>query len=119
MLAEDPVLSVDAVLAQRHWTVDDAADLPDDRLRYECLDGRLVVSPPPMPRHQLVVSPGSRRTDRVVKPAEYAAAGIAHYWRVETEPLELVAHSLEGDRYVVGPPLAPFPVTVDVPALGA
>lgn len=33
-----------------------------------------------------VVSPGSATTDRITKPAQYAAAGIASYWRVETTP---------------------------------
>jgi len=30
-----------------------------------------------------VVSPGSESTDRVLKPLEYAKAGIPHFWRVE------------------------------------
>ena len=30
-----------------------------------------------------IVSPGSESTDRVAKPLEYAAAGIAYFWRVE------------------------------------
>jgi Uma2 family endonuclease len=30
-----------------------------------------------------VVSPGSQSSDRLVKPVEYARAGIPHYWRVE------------------------------------
>jgi Uma2 family endonuclease len=34
------------------WTVDDLRDLPDDGLRYELLDGLLVVSPAPRPVHQ-------------------------------------------------------------------
>ena len=38
-----------------------------------------------------VVSPGSRKTDRLFKPAEYAEAGVLAYWRVETEP-EVVVH---------------------------
>ena len=46
-----------------------------------------------------VVSPGSRANDRVAKPAQYAAAGIPHYWRIEQDPLELVAHTLDGDVY--------------------
>jgi Uma2 family endonuclease len=46
-----------------------------------------------------VVSPGSQSVDRVVKPYEYAAAGIAHYWRVETEP-EVAVHT-----YQLGPGL--------------
>lgn len=32
-----------------------------------------------------VVSPGSRSVDRVHKPAEFAAAKVPYYWRVETE----------------------------------
>jgi len=49
------------------------ASLPDDAvLRPEhCV---LVVE---------VMSPGSVTTDRVDKPAEYAAAGIEYFWRVE------------------------------------
>ena len=39
-----------------------------------------------------VVSPGSQSTDRRYKPAEYAAAGIEHYWLVETDP-EVVVHA--------------------------
>jgi Uma2 family endonuclease len=34
------------------WTVDDLADLPDDGLRYELIDGALLVSPAPVPAHQ-------------------------------------------------------------------
>ncbi|MBO0828075.1 MAG: Uma2 family endonuclease [Streptosporangiales bacterium] len=41
------------------------------------------------PEHCLLVvevmSPGSVTADRLDKPAEYAAAGIGHYWRVETD----------------------------------
>lgn len=33
-----------------------------------------------------VVSPSSKTRDRIHKPGEYAEAGIAHYWRVETTP---------------------------------
>lgn len=51
------------------------ADLPDDAvLRPEhCL---LVVE---------VMSPGSVTADQTDKPAEYATAGITHFWRVEGE----------------------------------
>lgn len=34
------------------WTVDDLAQLPDDGLRYELVDGMLLVSPAPRPAHQ-------------------------------------------------------------------
>jgi Uma2 family endonuclease len=38
-----------------------------------------------------VVSPGSVTNDRVTKPAQYAAAGIRSYWRVETRPVVTLA----------------------------
>lgn len=41
-----------------------------------------------------VVSPSSVSTDRLVKPVQYAGAGIAHFWRLEPEPLELVTYEL-------------------------
>lgn len=34
------------------WTLDDLAQLPDDGRRYEIIDGRLLVSPPPSNYHQ-------------------------------------------------------------------
>ena len=37
------------------WTVADLADIPDDGLQYELADGVLIVSPAPVPRHQVVV----------------------------------------------------------------
>ena len=37
-----------------------------------------------------VVAPGTETTDRKHKPAEYADADIAHYWRVETLPATAV-----------------------------
>jgi Uma2 family endonuclease len=33
------------------WTIDDLFDLPDDGMRYELVDGSLLVSPAPIPRH--------------------------------------------------------------------
>jgi Uma2 family endonuclease len=36
------------------WTAADLAGLPDDGQRYEVIDGSLLVSPLPSPKHQLV-----------------------------------------------------------------
>lgn len=46
-----------------------------------------------------VVSPSSRTDDRLVKPAQYAAAGIAHYWRLEPADPLLITCRLEGGSY--------------------
>jgi Uma2 family endonuclease len=52
-----------------------------------------------------VVSPGSESTDRLVKPVEYAMAGIPHYWRVESgTPYSLDIHTY---RLVDGPRFTP------------
>jgi Uma2 family endonuclease len=71
-----------------------------------------------------VVSAGSETTDRVTKPAQYAAFGIPTYWRVETRPhVTLTAYRLEGDGYAHagtwGPGetaelVAPFPVSIPI-----
>ena len=37
------------------WTVDLLEQLPDDGLRYEILDGILIVSPSPIPIHQRAI----------------------------------------------------------------
>ncbi len=45
-----------SVMPRDHeWTVADLAGTPDDGLRYELVDGVLLVSPAPTNRHQIVV----------------------------------------------------------------
>lgn len=39
----------------KRWTYDDLVDLPEDNLRHEIIDGEHVVSPAPIPRHQIIV----------------------------------------------------------------
>lgn len=48
-----------------------------------------------------VVSKSTKRRDRLEKPAEYAAAGIAHFWRIEQDPLHLFAYDLVDGQYVL------------------
>lgn len=38
------------------WTVEDLADLPEGPWRYEIVDGSLVMSPAPAPRHEIVLA---------------------------------------------------------------
>jgi Uma2 family endonuclease len=73
-----------------------------------------------------VISPGSRREDLRVKRAEYADAGIPHYWIVDLdEPVSLIACHLAGEfGYVDGGAVTgvfrstePFPVEVDLHGL--
>ncbi|MDQ3406511.1 MAG: Uma2 family endonuclease [Actinomycetota bacterium] len=73
-----------------------------------------------------VVSPGSKRTDRVTKHAEYADAGIPHYWIVDlSPPISLVACHLAGEfGYRNGDEITgtftttePFPCTIDLDVL--
>ncbi|MFP5218510.1 MAG: Uma2 family endonuclease [Actinomycetes bacterium] len=46
-----------------------------------------------------IVSDSSVANDTVAKPAQYAAAGIPHFWRVHRDPLSLVVHALDGAVY--------------------
>jgi Uma2 family endonuclease len=73
-----------------------------------------------------IVSVGSRRKDHVVKHAEYADAGIPHYWVVDIEErVTLVAGHLAGTfGYVDTSPVTgvftaeqPFPVHLDLDSL--
>lgn len=74
-----------------------------------------------------IVSPGSRRTDHVVKRGEYADAGIPHYWIVDLdEPVSLLdCYLAEGFGYQDAGGIAvrfatsqPFPVGVELNRLG-
>ena len=40
------------VFDDREWTLEERDALPDDGRRYELIDGKLVVSPAPVPNHQ-------------------------------------------------------------------
>lgn len=46
-----------------------------------------------------VMSPSSVSTDRLVKPNQYSAAGIVHFWRFEPVEAVLITHVLDGGLY--------------------
>lgn len=46
-----------------------------------------------------IVSPSTRRRDRLEKPSLYAAAGVPHYWRIEQNPVHVFAYDLVKGRY--------------------
>jgi len=73
-----------------------------------------------------IISPGSRSIDTSHKPAEYARAGIPHYWVVDLDdPLSVTSYHLAGDLgYQEAPAVSkvlsvqePFPVTIDLTTL--
>jgi Uma2 family endonuclease len=73
-----------------------------------------------------IISPGSKQTDTLVKPVEYANAGIPHYWVIDLDdPLSLVAYHQAGDfGYQEAPAVTgtfttsePFSLQVDLTAL--
>jgi Uma2 family endonuclease len=101
------------------WTVDDLEHLPDDGLRYELLDGILLVTPAPVPIHQGVlgelykrldaacprhlkvfVAPSTRRKDQVLKFSIYADSNVASYWIVDPHEPSVVAYDLVAGSYL-------------------
>lgn len=93
----------------------------DGTVKVTAADVRLAVE---------IVSPSTRKNDRMTKPAAYAEAGIPHYWRVEPvpgEPPTVVCFELVGGDYVkqviveserpASVKAAPVPVELDVDAL--
>jgi Uma2 family endonuclease len=46
-----------------------------------------------------IVSPGTKRRDRLEKPVLFAAAGIPHFWRIEQNPVHVFAYDLIDGRY--------------------
>ena len=70
-----------------------------------------------------IVSPGSRATDRAIKPELYADARIPAYWRLELDPApQLITYTLAGEHYAAATTLhaghlgelaEPFPLRLD------
>jgi Uma2 family endonuclease len=69
-----------------------------------------------------IVSPGTKRRDRIDKPAAYASARIHHYWRVELDPVHVYAYRLttQGTYELVGDSAdllaldGPFPIELSI-----
>jgi Uma2 family endonuclease len=165
----------------RPLTRADLETMPDDGHRYELIDGALIVTPAPAPRHQRavvelcyllrshcpaelevmvapldvalsddsvlqpdllvarradftdrdlptapqlaveVLSPSTRRIDRMLKYARYEAAGCPSYWIVDPDEPALTVFELRDGRYVeaehvtgdeAGRVTRPFPVEI-------
>jgi Uma2 family endonuclease len=107
------------------FTYEDYVLLPDDR-RYEVIDGELYRTPAPTPYHQTVVfvssgrlaivgekyiseapdlvvevlSPGTRKRDRVFKAKRYARFGVREMWFADPErqTVEVLVNTEHGFR---------------------
>jgi Uma2 family endonuclease len=96
--------------------VTSASHLRENPVRFDPGDVLLAIE---------IISPGSRTTDRVTKLAEYARAGIPHYWVIDLqEPATLLANNLVGGRYEIAAKatgkvtlIEPATITIDVSRL--
>lgn len=59
-----------------YWTAADLDNMPEDGLRYEVLNGQLIVSPAPKPRHQLVIKWLEKALDLVCPPKLMVVEGM-------------------------------------------
>lgn len=59
-----------------HWTATDLDNLPDDGLRYEVLNGQLVVNAAPKPRHQWLIRWLGRALDYARPPDMFVIEGV-------------------------------------------
>ncbi|GAC1363661.1 MAG: hypothetical protein NVSMB32_05450 [Actinomycetota bacterium] len=85
-LPDNTMLIPDVLVAVRQMVLSNTSGILDPT------DVALVVE---------IVCPGSKITDSVTKPAVYAGAGIASFWRVELEEGPAIfAYRLEHGRYV-------------------
>jgi Uma2 family endonuclease len=105
---------------------------PGVRTATDNLNGRipdLVVTPGPVPADTVwlapgvvalaveIVSKGSERTDRWLKPIEYAEAGIRRFWRVEPDETVLQFDLIDGRYEQVGAVALAELLTGEVPDL--
>lgn len=58
------------------WTAEDLDHMPEDGLRYEVLNGQLVVNAAPKPRHQWLIKWLARALDNVLPPGYVVLEGV-------------------------------------------
>ncbi len=87
----------------RHWTAAELRQIPDDRNRYEIIDGELFVTPSPAPAHQML----SARLFMAIRlyleahkvgEAVYAPADVALADDTVVEPDLFVVPPIEGGK---------------------
>ena len=95
--------------AAPEWTYSEYARLPDDGNRYEVIDGEVCVTPESAAgvtdrgvedTPGLVVevlSPHSKRIDRIKKPPRYRDFGVPEYWVVDPVARTIERYRLAAD----------------------
>jgi Uma2 family endonuclease len=104
----------------RHWTLEEMYDLPEDGNIYELIDGELLVSPAPTPRHE---GPATRLARLLDKYAQDEQLGFAYRpqavfrigRRVEVEPDVHVRAELDEEKDWEDQPLPLLVVEVHSP----
>jgi len=67
------------------------------RSRLHIITKRAIEGPPDLVAE--IVSPGSRKRDKVDKMSLYAKYGVPEYWIIDTDSKHLEQYRLQGDRY--------------------
>ncbi|WP_433659649.1 Uma2 family endonuclease [Nocardia sp. CA-128927] len=97
-----------------------------DRAEFDrCADGAAILSARNARLAVEIVALGSRRMDYLTKRAEYAEAGIPHYWVIDLSPaVRLLALQLAGEHGYVGDEVtgaftttSPYPLTIQLDQL--
>lgn len=123
MSAVEQQVSVWPPRVRGEWSVDDLLHSPDDGQRYEILDGVLLVSPAPVPRHQTVLFELAVLF-RAACPADHRAFVAPVDWqpdgRTSLQPdILVVRKDLVGEKNIVQTPtivaevLSPSTVRID------
>lgn len=97
-----------------HWTAADLDQMPDDGLRYEVLNGQLVVNAAPKPMHQWLIKRLTQALDAVVPDDRKVLDGVGVLIG-DDEPipdLMVVAGSI--DWYGRGVPVSQVELAVEV-----
>ncbi len=94
------------------WTVEALFDLPEDGRRYELIDGKLIVTPPPAWWHQSVLSnliyllrpPAALNVKTLAAPLGWRPPGRVRWLEPDVSVVEVAPLKLD-DRWVTQPPL--------------
>ncbi|MGW6727810.1 Uma2 family endonuclease [Nocardia sp. NPDC055029] len=97
-----------------HWTAADLDQMPDDGLRYEVLNGQLVVNAAPKPMHQWLIKRLTQVLDAVV-PAERVVMDGVGVLIGDDEPIpDLMVATGSIDWYGRGVPVGQVELAVEV-----